>query len=260
VSRQVHQDILRRIGELQERAARAVPAAVQERKEGCWLRYTDATLTWWSGAALLHDPAASPPLAARLAAAEDFYASHRVPTQFQVCPACPPGLDDALAASSYALRSVILLEVASTRQIADHLRAPVVHIDRDEQLDTEWFRLLMAAQGSETDVAAEWRLLQRVDWPSAYATVSICDEPVAVGRAVSDTGWVGVFNMATLPAARGRGAGRAVLSSLADWAVSRGAEQMYLQVERNNVAARNLYERAGFTELCSYHYRTAAPC
>jgi ribosomal protein S18 acetylase RimI-like enzyme len=31
---------------------------------------------------------------------------------------------------------------------------------------------------------------------------------------------------------------------------------MYLQVEYDNTAARRLYERAGFTELCRYHYRT----
>jgi ribosomal protein S18 acetylase RimI-like enzyme len=31
---------------------------------------------------------------------------------------------------------------------------------------------------------------------------------------------------------------------------------MYLQVEYDNTAARRLYDRAGFTELCRYHYRT----
>jgi ribosomal protein S18 acetylase RimI-like enzyme len=35
-----------------------------------------------------------------------------------------------------------------------------------------------------------------------------------------------------------------------------GAAHMYLQVERDN-AARRLYEHAGFTEPCRYHYRTA---
>ena len=34
--------IVREIGELQERAARAVPGAVEENKDGCWLRYSDS--------------------------------------------------------------------------------------------------------------------------------------------------------------------------------------------------------------------------
>jgi GNAT superfamily N-acetyltransferase len=42
--------------------------------------------------------------------------------------------------------------------------------------------------------------------------------PVAVGRAVAERGWAGVFGMATLPAARRRGAATAVLASLAAWA------------------------------------------
>lgn len=38
--------------------------------------------------------------------------------------------------------------------------------------------------------------------------------------------------------------------------VDHGAQHMYLQVEYDIIAARRLYERAGFTELCRYHYRT----
>jgi GNAT superfamily N-acetyltransferase len=93
--------------------------------------------------------------------------------------------------------------------------------------------------------------------PSAYACAVIGDDAVAVGRAVADTGWAGVFGMATLPQARGKGAARAVLAALADWAGAHEADRMYLQVERDNTPALRLYARTGFTELCGYHYRTA---
>jgi hypothetical protein len=46
---------------------------------------------------------------------------------------------------------------------------------------------------------------------------------------------------------------------LADWAISQGLERTYLQAKRTNAAALKLYRRAGFEELCTYHYRTAAP-
>lgn len=65
-------------------------------------------------------------------------------------------------------------------------------------------------------------MLGRVDRPSAYACATDGDKVVAVGRAVADEGWAGV----------------------------------YLQVESGNTAAFRLYGRAGFTE-CGYHYRTA---
>lgn len=76
-------------------------------------------------------------------------------------------------------------------------------------------------------------------------------------RAVADTGWAGVFSMATLPSARGKGAARNVLTALAGWAAENGAEHMYLQVESDNTAASRLYARGRFTEISAYHYRTA---
>jgi GNAT superfamily N-acetyltransferase len=250
---------VREIGDLQERAARAVPAAVEENKDGCWLRYSDCASTWWAGATLLHGNARSRPLARRIEAAEAFYAAHGVPARFQLCPACPPGLDAALAHRGYGLYSVISLQVATTSTIADGVTARSLHVDLNDQLNEQWFELLMAAQGTDLDPAPEWRLLRRVDGRSAYATASVFDHPVAVGRAVVDTGWVGVFNMATLPAARRKGAASAVLVALAEWAISQGLEHMYLHADWTNAAALNLYRGAGFEQLCTYHYRTAAP-
>ena len=236
-----------------------MPAAVEENEAGCWLRYSDSASTWWAGATLLHGNARSRQLASRIAVAEAFYAAHGVPARFQVCPACPAGLDAALAHRGYGCDSVVSLQVATTRTIANRGTARSLHLDLNDQLNEQWFELLMAAQGPDVDPAPEWRLLRRVDGRSAYATVSAFDHPVAVGRAVVDTGWVGVFHMATLPAARRKGAASAVLAALAEWAISQGSEQMYLQAERTNAAALNLYGRAGFEELCTYHYRTAAP-
>jgi GNAT superfamily N-acetyltransferase len=83
------------------------------------------------------------------------------------------------------------------------------------------------------------------------------DDVLAVGRAVADAGWAGVFGVATLPEARGKGAARTVLAALAGWAGAQQADRMYLQVEGDNVRAHRLYETMGFRELCAYHYRTA---
>lgn len=260
MSQRIELQSVRQIRELQERAARAVPAAVQENRDGCWLRYTDSTTTWWAGAVLMHGRQQVRDLAPRIAVAENFYAAHGAPTRFQVCPACPPDLDDALSLRRYQWRGVVSLQVATPRAIARHLSAPSLRVDLKEYPDVEWFHLLMAAQGSDADPAPEWRLLQRVDRPSAYATALISGRPVAVGRAVADTGWAGVFGMATLPDARHQGAARAVLATLADWASSHGSVHMYLQVTHNSTAALRLYRRAGFEEACAYHYRTAVPC
>lgn len=61
--------------------------------------------------------------------------------------------------------------------------------------------------------------------------------------AEGDPGWWRVRGMATVPEARGRGAGTAVLNALLDHARSRGAVGVWASVR---VRARSLYERAGF--------------
>jgi N-acetylglutamate synthase len=232
---------------------------MQEIRDTCWLRQTDCTTTWWAGAALVHGVVGDHDLTTTIAVAEDFYAAHGSPARFQVCPACPAGLDAALSRRRYARSGDVSLQVATTGRVAQ-LAAPPgsatrLRVEVAEHLDEEWFRLLMAAQEPTGDPAPEWRLLQRVDQHSAYATATVAGRPVAVGRAVADTGWAGVFSMATLPDARRLGAGRAVLTALADWASLAGADRMYLQVTDESSAAVRLYRRAGFSVAGTYHYR-----
>ena len=90
---------------------------------------------------------------------------------------------------------------------------------------------------------------------TAYASVELGDETVAVGRSVAEAGWAGVFGIATRPEARGKGAAGAVLGALADWAAVNDAPRMYLQVEHENEGAMRLYGRVGFRELAPFSFR-----
>jgi ribosomal protein S18 acetylase RimI-like enzyme len=75
--------------------------------------------------------------------------------------------------------------------------------------------------------------------------VSVDDALVAVGL-VGPEGGPGAWRirgMATVPEARGRGAGTAVLSALVEHAVSGGATRIWCNAR---IGARSLYERAGF--------------
>ena len=240
------------VAALQERAARATPAAVQERHGGDWLRHTDSPTTWWAGAALLHGSGRD--VEAALARAERFYAARGAPARVQVCPACPPDLDAALAARGWVRSGDVSLQTARTAQVAD--RPPAVDVALSASPTPAWAELLVQAQGAG-DAAAEQRLLERVELPSAYATAHLDGRPVAVARVVVDTGWAGVFGTATLERARSRGAATSLLAALARWSAEHGCEGLYLQVTCDSAAALALYRRAGFAERCRYHYRTA---
>ncbi len=242
---------------LQERAARALPAEQVENVEGWWLRHSPGC-AWWVGTVLPHADAGPGELVRRIVGAEEFYAGHGATARFQISPpACPEGLDTVLAELGYRRECLVSLQVASTAWVLEQAPAGPLRVRLDDRPTRAWFEVWHAAHGHAGTWSAEWEMLGRVERPCAYACAMIREDVVAVGRAVADTGWAGVFGMATLSRARGNGAARNVLAALADWAGTHEADSMYLQVERGNIPALRLYERTGFIEICGFHYRTA---
>jgi GNAT superfamily N-acetyltransferase len=152
------------------------------------------------------------------------------------------------------------LQAATVAAVTAGARGHRLPVHLAERPSRAWFAAWCGLHGAEVEPGAEWDLLARVPAPAAYAAVlggtGARDGIVAVGRTVVDGGWAGVFGMATVPAARRSGAATAVLGALADWAADRGAEGLYLQVERDNRPARRLYAAAGFTPVAAYHYRS----
>jgi len=239
---------------LQERAARALPAERVEDAGGWWLRHAPRC-SWWIGSVLPHRGAEPDELVRRVAGAEAFYALHGGVARFQISPGvCPRGLDALLAARGYRRESPMSLRAAPTARVMDRLPAGPTRVDVADRLSREWFDGWLVVHGPG-DPQAEWDVLARVEQRCGYARARIGDEVVAVGRVVVDAGWAGVFGLATLARARRNGAARGVLAALAGWAGAHGGDHLYLQVEPGNVPAVRLYERAGFTELCAYHYR-----
>lgn len=243
--------------ELQERAARALPAEHVEHLGEWWLRRT-ASSSWWMGTVLPHGDSDRDELTRRISAAEAFYAETGATPRFQISPgACAPDLDAVLAGRGYGRVGPMSLQAARTSAVRAQVATDTSSVRRTETPTPEWFDAWYAVHGEGHDPRGEWDMFDRVGEQSGFASVVADGRIVAVGRTVVDTGWAGVFNMATLPAARGRGAGRAILAALAEWADGRGAEGMYLQVEGDNAPAVRLYAKAGFAEVCAYHYRTA---
>ena len=79
----------------------------------------------------------------------------------------------------------------------------------------------------------------------------------AAARAALQGEWLGIYEVATLPEARRRGAARAILAALAGWGLERGARRAYLLVTGSNAPANALYARLGFSRAYGYRYRIA---
>ena len=82
------------------------------------------------------------------------------------------------------------------------------------------------------------------------------DEPVCVGSLLVTGTTGGLYNIATLPAARGRGAGYAVTRALMALARERGCTEAILDASPMGLP---VYERLGFVEVCQMPQYVWAP-
>lgn len=190
------------------------------------------------------------PLAEKVDRAEEWYRTRSAPPLFQITNAArPDGLDAELDARGYVVRGV-----PTSVQVAD-LSDVIARTEGSARLEHEpddaWIALW-----------AETRDVRHLDVVRALLTAGrsvfarIGD--VAVGRGVAVGGWLGITSMATLPEARRRGHGRAILHALARWGADRGCVRVLLQVEHGNAAAEALYAGAGFVRHHDYRYRLLA--
>jgi arginase len=236
--------------ELEARAARAWPALWSERVDGWLLRRTPEVGRRRSNSAL--------PLGrngASVETVERFYRGHGMTPLVHVAPAEQlRALDAALQECGWVADGATDILVASELTP----RAPAdVEVTVRAGVDRAWVDAWVDAEGRPDAHETSERVLSRVPAPAGFALARVDGTPAGVGIAVCDTGWSGVFCMATVPAMRRRGVARAVIGALWDWSREHGARAMYLQVELDNPAARALYASLGFTRSHGYHFRVA---
>jgi GNAT superfamily N-acetyltransferase len=233
------------VDELESVAYEVWRAPVVEELDGWRLRYAygytgRANSVWPNGDGSL-------PLDQKIERVEHWYRERGLPPIFQLTEAARPrDLDAVLAARGYSIRgAAISVQTAPLeRVIARTSGAATV----SEELEDDWITLWAGSRGFDRlDVVRA--LLAAGD--AAFARI----DDVAVGRGVAVGEWLGITSMLTVPPARRRGYGRAIVHALARWAAERGCTRAILQVERGNAPAQRMYASAGFVPHHDYHYR-----
>ena len=190
------------------------------------------------------------PLEDKVAAAEAFYQERGLAPIFKLTRAAqPPGLEEFLEARGYRVDAPVVI---MTRALEPEMWPG----DLPAAPTPDWLAA-NAAVPSHYGAAPEafLALIGRIRPPKGFAAVQAEDGVAAVGMAVADGEWVGLFEIGTIPACRRRGLARQVVERLLAWGAARGAERAHLQVMEANTAARALYAGLGFTEAYRYWYR-----
>ncbi|MEZ4228154.1 MAG: GNAT family N-acetyltransferase [Polyangiaceae bacterium] len=243
------------VSALEHAALAAWPAERVSELDGWRLRYMrEVTRRANSVWPLSTTPRATEELERQVAEAEAFYEKLGASqVLFQMTPLADPGLEAVLEARGYRLDAPVSIQIAPLSKLIQLTPRGNACV---ELTPGPGFLEVAIQRGRFKDTPEEFLgLLGRIQGRTGFASVEADQGAIACGLGVCDGDLVGVFNMATLPEARRRGAASTLLGALCRWAERRGARYAYLQVERDNVPATKLYARYGFEEVYGYHYR-----
>lgn len=194
------------------------------------------------------------PVAAKIAHCVRFYRDAGLPPLFRLLPfSQPAGLDAELERERWVRFEPTLVqtvELGASRSPA--VPAHVVEI----VAVAEWVDATAALLGvSGDDLPRQRERARSYPLAQAGALARRGGEVVAGGLVKLEGDAAGLFALATAPAMRGRGYGRAVVAALLAEARTRGARRAYLQVTAANTAATTLYAHFGFATEYDYWYR-----
>jgi GNAT superfamily N-acetyltransferase len=197
--------------------------------------------------------------AAMLDQLEARYAAHHLPAAFRVADVLGLApLHAELARRGYTADQPTLTQVGSAmrmRQVCGSTRAQVS--TRPVQA---WSSVFLAPGFDPVDGAHRIQALSRgKDAVYASVTDGASGAPVAAGTAAFGHGWASVHGMRTALSHRGLGLAGQILAGLAEAALARGLDRVFLQVEEGNEGALALYRRAGFGTAWRYHYWRRLP-
>jgi GNAT superfamily N-acetyltransferase len=228
--------------------------AEEKLRLGGWLFRADHGVTRRANSVL---PLDSPnlPLSLAVNSAIEFYICRELIPRFQMTEASQPSeLDSVLEQLGFSIGLQVdvwtaqLSTLLSAQSVLETINLPQI---TDDWIDT--YNLASGHEPSTMDVRLA--IMERTRHPKMYARSMVDGVTAAVGFGVVELPWLGVFNIATHPDMRNRGAALAVNIALGLWARKLGAEYSYLQVEIDNSPAKALYTKMGFKHAYRYWYR-----
>jgi len=188
---------------------------------------------------------------------EAHYARQQLPCIFRLCPLADAGVDALLQARGYGLVDPsVVMQLSLPANGGDGLPAAGVRLQFASSLTDSWLDGYCTASARPPEQKPAHRtILQSIGMRCAYASLVQDGEVRAWGLAVLERDAVGLYEVLVHPAHRGQGLGRQLVQGLLHWAGQQGATHADLQVQGDNLRARQLYAGLGFAPVYGYHYR-----
>ncbi|MEB7503320.1 GNAT family N-acetyltransferase [Arthrobacter koreensis] len=249
-----------------ESAMDAAWPALDRRETGGWVLRAAAGVTQransiWPGGM---NGCSDDTLAALLREARTWYRSRRLPVIFQMTDgAAAAALHALLDAEGFTRQSLTLVMTCNVTEVPDTFTLPgTPAVELSSAPSDDWMQVWWQVDGRGGDKERGIALESSPAAPpcTRWRGRNEDGRPAAVGRlALPDGERGGIYCMATIPEARRRGFGSAVLRSMLQAGNDSGVTDFWILVTAANHRAQELYARAGFRENGRYVYRQEKP-
>ncbi len=239
---------------IEELSLNAWPALQTYVHEGWLLRFANGYTKRSNSVCALYGTS-SEELEAKIAYCEREYEERGLCPIFKIVPFGPSqSLDQQLEERGYSV-----VEPSSVRVLRDldHVRAPMgLHMTVEQSLSEQW--LALVAQLTELPTRhldAARQLLSVPGRRRGYFTLYHEGLPVSCGLGVLESGYIGLYDIVTDRRVRNQGYAEMRIQHMLHWARENGAVSSYLLVVKQNLPAIRLYDKLGYEEIYTYHYR-----
>ena len=190
---------------------------------------------------------------------EDFYRRRSLVPCYYVCEASPAELDGLLESRGYRKIFECYTMVASCAEVLAHpVESGRFTLEFAEEASSEWIHDFIRLEEYSPDRYEGYvNIFSAIGPRKSFVSLRDQGKLIALGTVVVERGWAGLSNIVVDPEHRGKGAATFLLDALVRWSMCSGAEQIYLQVVKDNLPALSLYRKHGFVPLLEHHFRLA---
>ncbi|MDR1688420.1 MAG: GNAT family N-acetyltransferase [Clostridiales bacterium] len=235
----------------EELSLNAHPALQTEFYDGWALRYADGYTRRANSVNILYPSTLN--IAEKIAECEKRYTARNLPVVFKITENTCENLDGILEEKGYAVFTPtnVMETDLSGANFEPHGSAVF-----SDYADREWQNAFFALSRltDQTKMCAARRIFANVNNTVICARIISGGKTVSCGAAVIERGYAGIMNVVMDMDERRKGYGAKVCEALLA-AAKKTAHTSYLQVEKSNSAAINMYAKLGYKPVYSYLYR-----
>lgn len=197
------------------------------------------------------------PLVQKLELAEAVFREAGLPMVLRITPfSLPVDLDAQLDALGWVAADTTQVMVSTRLNVVAPALPPGTRWERlDAAAYAETVGLLRGSPPEQRQAHAERLAFSPVPYHGYVLRRDSDGLVLACGQFAREAELVGLYDVFTRDSERGQGLAGNLCERLLLLAASEGAKVAYLQTEADNHAARRVYQRLGFADRYSYHYR-----